>query len=57
MVVVVKCYDQDEFQQYLSNKYFCLGMIFDCCGTGKQKLVQNGRIKKAHLETKPIFLH
>ena len=35
IVVVVTRYAQDGFQRYPNNSHLCLGMIFDCCGTGK----------------------
>ena len=42
-VVVVKYHVRDDFQQYLNNSRFCLGMIFDYHGTGKQKLVYSSK--------------
>ena len=37
LVVVVMRDAQDGFQQYPNSLHLCLGMIFDCCGTGKRK--------------------
>ena len=39
-------YTQDDFQWY---PQFYVDMIFDCCGTGKQKAVHSGNNKKARL--------
>ena len=43
LVVVVKCYARDDFQQYLNNSRFCLSMIFDYYGARKQKLVYSSK--------------
>ena len=37
LVVVVTRYAQDGFQWYPNSSHHCLGMICDCCGTGKRK--------------------
>ena len=34
LVVVVKCYTRDDFQQYSKQLTFFLLINFDCCGTG-----------------------
>ena len=34
---VVTCYARDGFQRYPNSSHLCLGMIFDCRGTGKRK--------------------
>ena len=35
LIVVVIRYARDGFQWYPNSSHLCLGMIFDCCGTGK----------------------
>ena len=45
--VVVYCYD--GFQRYPNSSHFCLGMIFDCFGIGKQKHFRAATIKEVCL--------